>query len=172
MDKLKSASALIDRFERESTLLPAEAEKLVSEILRACGHKVTDQGFVSGNQRVDCFFEADIDGRRQRIAVEVKFTKAPLGLSQSVEQASLRSRKICSHEQLLRKLRAAVKSSKINPYGLPLSATISFPMLITAGTHLTSWDCSSPLTKYSSSAAKSVGSRHPGSLRLPEVTPS
>jgi hypothetical protein len=87
MDKLKSASALIDRFERESTLLPAEAEKMVSEILRACGHKVTDQGFVGGDQRVDCFFEADIDGRRQRIAVEVKFTKAPLGLSQSVEQA-------------------------------------------------------------------------------------
>ncbi len=69
-------SKVIGRLTGEAKqLLPQEAERLISEILRACGHEVMDQGFIEGDTGVDCHFQTEIDGRRQRIAVEIKFTR-------------------------------------------------------------------------------------------------
>jgi hypothetical protein len=83
---VERALTMLRRFETEDELLPVEAEKLVADILRACGHTVIEQGFADSGQGVDCFFDADVDGRRQRIAVEVKFLRYP-AREQSVEQA-------------------------------------------------------------------------------------
>src|SRR5271166_3964837 len=86
--QLDRAQALLRRFEQEEQLLPQEAERLISEILRACGYEVTDQGFIEGDTGVDCHFQTETDGRRQRIAVEIKFTQRPLSVSESIEQAA------------------------------------------------------------------------------------
>lgn len=73
------ASALLDRFERDGAMVPADAEKLISEIFRACGHIVTDSGFAESDRGVDLFIETDLDGAAQRIAVEVKYGSGPAG---------------------------------------------------------------------------------------------
>jgi DNA-binding MarR family transcriptional regulator len=87
-NQLARAQALLRRFEQEEQLLPQEAERLISEILKACGHEVTDQGFIEIDTGVDCLFQTEIDGHRQRIAVQIKFTQRPLSVSQSIEQAA------------------------------------------------------------------------------------
>jgi hypothetical protein len=86
--QLARAEALLRRFELEKQLLPQDAERLIVETLRACGHEVTDQGFIESDTGVDCHFQTEIDGRRQRIAVEVKFTQRPLSESRSIEIAA------------------------------------------------------------------------------------
>jgi restriction system protein len=79
--KLERALALLDRFESEDRLLPQEAERLVVEIFEACGHAVTDKGFIGGDTGVDCYVQADVDGRSQRIGVEVKSVRQPVGVA-------------------------------------------------------------------------------------------
>lgn len=75
---IDTASDLIDRFEQEADLKPVEAEKLVSSIFRACGHDVTDSGFVEGPDSVDCYFQTMLDGKLQRVGVEVKMHSRPV----------------------------------------------------------------------------------------------
>ncbi|MES2988704.1 MAG: restriction endonuclease [Pseudomonadota bacterium] len=69
---LSTALAMLDRFEAEAALMPQDAERLVASILRACGHEVTESGFVGGDNGVDCYFDATLEGRRMRIGVEIK----------------------------------------------------------------------------------------------------
>jgi HJR/Mrr/RecB family endonuclease len=75
MSDWKLASAMLDRFERDDKLPPAEAEKLVSGIFRACGLSVLDAGFVASDRGVDMFLETNMAGVKQRISVEVKYSR-------------------------------------------------------------------------------------------------
>lgn len=86
--QLAKAQALLLRFEQEEQLLPHEAERLIIELVKACGHQVNDHGFIGSDTGVDCHFQTEIDGHRQQIAVEIKFTKHPMSVSQSIEQAA------------------------------------------------------------------------------------
>lgn len=73
------ASALLNHFEREDKISPADAEKLVAEVFRACGHPVTNTGFAESDHGVDMFIETKLDGEPQRISVEVKYNRGPAG---------------------------------------------------------------------------------------------
>nr|WP_312163580.1 restriction endonuclease [Phenylobacterium sp.] len=75
----KRASEMLDRFERDEKLYPADAEKLVAEVFRACGHPVADSGFVESDRGVDMFLETKVDGAPHRISVEVKYSRGPAG---------------------------------------------------------------------------------------------
>lgn len=75
----KRASEMLDRFERDEKLYPADAEKLVAEVFRACGHPVADCGFVESDRGVDMFLETKVDGAPHRISVEVKYSRGPAG---------------------------------------------------------------------------------------------
>lgn len=81
-----AALGMLDRFEAETGLLPQGAERLVVSILRACGHEVTQSGFVGSDAGADCYFDTVLDGRKQRIGVEVKSISRPVAV-QSVYQA-------------------------------------------------------------------------------------
>ena len=48
---VEHALAMLRRFEQEEELLPVEAEKLVANILGACGHTVIEQGFIDSGHR-------------------------------------------------------------------------------------------------------------------------
>jgi HJR/Mrr/RecB family endonuclease len=85
MDDWQRASALLDRFETAGIALPAEADKLVAEVFRACGMPVTNTGFVESDSGADLFIEGAIDGVSQRIAVEVVYRASKAGRA-SVEQ--------------------------------------------------------------------------------------
>lgn len=71
------ASALLERFERDERTCPADAEKLIAEVFRACGHEVTDTGFAASGHGVDMFLETKFDGEPQRISVEIKYSRGP-----------------------------------------------------------------------------------------------
>lgn len=86
------AMTMLDRLESAKTLTPPDCERLVSDVLRACGHVVTDQGFVGTEAGADCFVEAQIDGNRQRIAFEVKWSNKQADV-EAVHQA-LRMREL------------------------------------------------------------------------------
>jgi predicted RecB family endonuclease len=86
MQDWQRAMAMLERLLSARAILPAESERLVSDILRACGHTVTDQGFISSDEGADCFVDAVLDGRRQRLAFEVKWTERQADVK-SVEQA-------------------------------------------------------------------------------------
>jgi len=78
MADLKLALSLLDRFEHEGISAPQEAERLLVEIFRACGFQVTDKGFVGGHGEVDCFVDTVLEGRHQRIGVDLKYGRSPL----------------------------------------------------------------------------------------------
>lgn len=86
MQDWQRAMAMLERLAGARTISPAESERLVSDIMRACGHIVTDQGFVGSGEGADCFVDAVLDGRRQRLAFEVKWTDRQADV-ESVEQA-------------------------------------------------------------------------------------
>lgn len=67
------ASSLLDRFENGEIAYPADAERLIAEVFRACGHAVFDTGFVESERGADLFLETRIEGARRQIAVEVKY---------------------------------------------------------------------------------------------------
>ena len=64
----KRASEMLDRFEREEKLHPADAEELVAKVFRACGHPVADTGFVESDRGVDMFVETKVGGAPHRIS--------------------------------------------------------------------------------------------------------
>lgn len=74
---LQTALAMVSRFEAEADLQPADGERLVASILRACGHDVTESGFIGGDGGVDCYFQTKIQGEVRRIGVEVKSGRRP-----------------------------------------------------------------------------------------------
>ncbi len=76
---------LLDRFERNDKMYPADSEKLVAEVFRACGHSVGQTGFVENNSGADLIIETNDSGKPTRISVEVKYNRGPAGLS-SVRQ--------------------------------------------------------------------------------------
>ena len=86
MSDWENARKLLERFEREGHRMPKESELLVADILRACGHEVRDAGFVESDTGVDCFFDAVIEGKFNRIGVEVKAGIRAAGLD-AVDQA-------------------------------------------------------------------------------------
>jgi hypothetical protein len=62
---------------------------LVVQVFEACGHPVIEKGFIgsgSAAHEVDCFVRAEIAGKLQTIAVEVKAGARPAGV-ESVRQA-------------------------------------------------------------------------------------
>jgi predicted RecB family endonuclease len=72
---------MLGRFEADPPLLGEEADRLVQSILRCCGYAVADSGFVENHDRgVDCYFVAPIEGRHQRVGVEVKSTPRKTGV--------------------------------------------------------------------------------------------
>ena len=83
---LRTAFALLDSFESRGTLLPVEAEALVTAIFQAGGHEIIETGFVGDRGRADCMVQARVEGRSQLIAVEVKSGARP-GDALSVDQA-------------------------------------------------------------------------------------
>jgi hypothetical protein len=74
MSKLERALALVDRFEEGAFRQPSDAERLLVEIFEACGHAVSDKGFVDSGEGVDCFIRTNIDGNLQTIGVEIKLS--------------------------------------------------------------------------------------------------
>lgn len=87
-----SASTMLQRFEDAPTLLGEEADGLIQSILRACGHEVVESGFVENHEGgVDCWFTAPMNGRVQRIGVEVKYQATPVDL-EAVRRALLISK--------------------------------------------------------------------------------
>ncbi len=86
MSDWHEAIRLLERFENGDHRRPVEAEQLVAQILRACGHSVTETGFAQSDVGVDCFFDTKIEGKLNRIGVEVKATAAPVGVS-AIHQA-------------------------------------------------------------------------------------
>lgn len=72
-DALATATSMIGRFEAEAPLIGQEADQLVQSILRCCGYSVAESGFGENyDPGVDCYFIAPMDGRTQRVGVEVK----------------------------------------------------------------------------------------------------
>lgn len=86
MDKLHEALSRLDRFESGAFQEPADAEKLIVEIFQACGHAVSQKGFVASDDGVDCFVRTDFNGLHQTIGVEVKARRQPAGF-ETVEKA-------------------------------------------------------------------------------------
>lgn len=87
-----SVSTMLQRFEGAPTLLGEEADGLIQSILRACGHEVVESGFVENHEGgVDCWFTAPMNGRVQRIGVEVKYQATPVDL-EAVRRALLISK--------------------------------------------------------------------------------
>jgi len=77
-DALARAAAMLDRFEAEPSLSGEEADRLVRSILDCCGYQVAETGFAENDDKgVDCFFTALMEGRRQRVGVEVKSYSGP-----------------------------------------------------------------------------------------------
>jgi hypothetical protein len=61
-EKLEHASRLLDVFEKDGPESPRAGERMVADILRACGHDVTESGFVGsgperGQHQIDCLFK-------------------------------------------------------------------------------------------------------------------
>jgi restriction system protein len=90
-DKLQRAFALLDRFEAGASLLPADAERLLVGIFEACGHSVSQKGFVESNEGVDCFVRTNLDGRLQTIGAEVKAGMHPAGEASVVQAFNLKT---------------------------------------------------------------------------------
>ena len=77
---LATAASMLGRLEAEPPLLGEEADRLVQSILRCCGYEVTESGFVENEESgVDCYFIAPMDGRKQRVGVEVKSMPRKVG---------------------------------------------------------------------------------------------
>jgi hypothetical protein len=77
-DEVAKTLQLLDQFEKQGVDRPAKAEKLVADIFRACGHDVTETGFVEAEEGVDCFFRTKLDGKEQLIGVEVRSNTRPV----------------------------------------------------------------------------------------------
>ena len=77
-DKVTGALKLVEQFESQGVTLPMEAEKLVAEIFRACGHDVSETGFIEDQEGVDCFFRTELEGKKQLIGVEVRSNTKPV----------------------------------------------------------------------------------------------
>lgn len=76
-----TATSMLGRLEATAPLMGQEADQLVQSILRCCGYEVTESGFVENEDSgVDCYFIAPMDGRKQRIGVEVKSHSATIGV--------------------------------------------------------------------------------------------
>jgi restriction endonuclease Mrr len=70
---LSAALSMINQFEAASHLIGQEAERLVISILDCCGYAVTERGFAENQDGgVDCYFFAPIDGKPQRIGVDIR----------------------------------------------------------------------------------------------------
>jgi HJR/Mrr/RecB family endonuclease len=82
----QKAVELLDRFEGEGHRIPVEAERLVAQILRACGHDVKEAGFAQSDVGVDCFFDTCIGPLTLRIGVEVRSLSRPVGV-EAIQQA-------------------------------------------------------------------------------------
>lgn len=78
--------SFVDKFEEGAFRQSSEAVSLLAEMFEACGHTVSESGFVDSDKRVDCFIRTDIGGKPQTIAVEVKARMQP-GSVASVNQA-------------------------------------------------------------------------------------
>ena len=78
---LATATSMLSRFEAGPALLGQEADRLVQSILRCCGYSVTESGFAENHDRgVDCYFSAPMDGRTQRVGVEIKSMARQVGV--------------------------------------------------------------------------------------------
>ena len=89
MRKLQQALAALDRFEKGQFSRPSDAERLLVQVFEACGHPVTEKGFMespAARNEVDCFIRTKIAGKLQNIAVEVKGGTRPAGV-EAVSQA-------------------------------------------------------------------------------------
>lgn len=86
MTEWENAREMLERFEHDGHRIPVESERLVANILRACGHEVKDTGFIESQTGVDCYFDTFIDGKPNRIGVEVKAGLRPAG-PEAVQQA-------------------------------------------------------------------------------------
>ena len=70
---LATASSMLGRLGADPPLIGEEADRLVKSILRCCGYEVIESGFVENHDGgVDCYFIAPLEGRKQRVGVEVK----------------------------------------------------------------------------------------------------
>ncbi len=85
-NKVAEAMRLLEKFEKEGATQPKDAETLVADIFRACGHDVTETGFIGLGADVDCYFRTTLDGLSQLIGVEVRANRKPVPAS-VVEQA-------------------------------------------------------------------------------------
>lgn len=75
-----SVQAMLDRFERDDNMHPADSEKLVAELFRACGHSVEQTGFVESDRGADLIIEIKIEGRRSALALRLNITAGRLML--------------------------------------------------------------------------------------------
>lgn len=80
-----SVQAMLDRFERDDNMHPADSEKLVAELFRACGHSVEQTGFVESDHGADLIIEIKDRGTPEHISVEVKYNRGPADIA-SVRQ--------------------------------------------------------------------------------------
>lgn len=92
-DLCAKALGSLMRFEAAPTMRGDEAYELVRSILRACGHEILEKGFVENHDGgVDCYFITPMDGRTQRIGVEVKYSEAQVD-EEAVRRALLISQR-------------------------------------------------------------------------------
>lgn len=90
-DKLQRAFALLDRFEAGTLKAAADAERLVAEVFEACGHAVSQKGFIESDEGVDCYVRTNVDGTPQTIGVEVKAGMHPAGVAAVLQAFNLKA---------------------------------------------------------------------------------
>lgn len=81
---------LITRFEQDDVLKGREAEDLLVQVFASCGFPVRKSVICEVGTRqfeVDFDFRADIEGREQRLAVELKLSKSPDAVLNGVRHA-------------------------------------------------------------------------------------
>jgi hypothetical protein len=83
---ISRALELIDLFEQSHAMLEKEATELVGQVFNACGQSVKESGFIAKDGGVDCHFELDVNGRTQRLGVELKLNARPADVP-SIDQA-------------------------------------------------------------------------------------